>query len=317
MIKAAVRPPAVPIRTDLLERHHVHELLGIYLRACGIQPSWAIEVVERDKQQDAALLLSARETESFWFKFIADQQSRFLSLLSNHFLDPPDVTSLTRVESEFPQGNALENPNPSVASGTFTARNQPVEARELTLAQKGEYFLESLLAQTKIHGPEYTSALGKSDWRVAILTPTQTGDYLRIMWHNGLSTEAQRRNEFYIGPDADSDKRKRGVAGTVYVTKKPLAFGSNVTEEDLYKDCYDGQRNRTLIPYTSMAELPIYTLSRVDPAKKDMIGVLSFDSPSYPFSEHDCELLQPLADLCALCIRITQMSYHTKDIYPN
>lgn len=304
IMRATIRPPAVPDATEFLERRHVHELLRIHLRSCGLAPGWPIDIVDHEKQLEAAILLATREAESLWFRFIAEQQSRLLSLINDH----------SQIQLRAPPASSATDRSQASTIGNPPTQSQPGGR---SLDKKGQDFLMSLLAQIEFHGPDYTAARGRSTWRVAILTPTRRGDFLRIKWHSGLSTEAESRNAFYIGSHPDSGEHKRGIAGTVYVKPVPLWFASNVSAEDRYKDCYNGERAPHMVPYTSMAALPIYTPGIDNPAVKVMIGVLCFDSPSYPFDEHDRELLEPLATLCALCIRTTQMSCLTEDIVPN
>jgi hypothetical protein len=305
-----------PIETPFLEREHVHELIGIYLNEHAVVPEWAIDVVERATQQTAALLLLTHQVESRWFQFISDQQHALLSLLNHH------LTALSATPQSPQTSNPIVSPpdshssqarfTPTGQSGSLSTSSGSKESHKPTLAEKGEGFIVSLLAQIRKNGPDFTEARGKSEWRVAIFTPTEEGHHLRVKWHDALSGEAVARNQPYIGPDAALRRATMGIAGKVYVDLKPFACPSDVTHHEDYVDFYEGTRDPNTIPYTSTAQLPIFLPHRDSPNRPYKFGVLCFDSPSYPFVKHDCDLLKPLADLCALCIQATQVPYSFK-----
>lgn len=317
LAEAELHYPMVKEDVKFLAPSHTHRLVELYLEALGLRLAAAIEIMAKGDGETATRRLDTSAGETELFRFVTGQQYTLLSQLGGHI--SPAVDRL----SEDPA--RLDDPADRNVNVTNTALPQAIQhdteqteltesARAARLAGIGELFLETLLSQFKLFAPIYMAAREPASWRVAIITPSATRpDFLCIKWHAGLSNHSLRQNRFYIGNDPDEEDHKPGIAGSVFLKEKALAFPPNVTVHPTYRDCYSGKRKPQDIEYDSLVTLPIYAPDPSRSSGKMMFGVLSVDSKSYAFSSRDCLLLQSVADLCGLCIHITCIDYFCQD----
>jgi hypothetical protein len=314
MATADLKFPIVRETTKFLSHAHAHRLVELYLEALGLQLAARIEVVAKGDAQTATQRIDASAAETAWFRFVTGQYYTLLSQLGGHFLPADGMVPGAATPQDDPKSSVDDPPGVPLQGTEQTAQTEQTEKeRTARLANIGELFLVTLLSQFKLFAPTYLATTEAPSWRVAIITPCTTRDFICIKWHEGLGSHAERQNRFYIGKEPDEEDPKPGIAGTVFLEEESLVFPPDVTTDPLYKDCYGGKRKRHEIDYNSMVDLPIYVPDPSKPTGKNMFGVLSVDSKSYEFTKRDCQLLQPFADLCGLCIHITRLDYLSRD----
>jgi hypothetical protein len=129
--------------------------------------------------------------------------------------------------------------------------------------------------------------------RSMILLPNDSGEYLKVWSHFGLSDASAVRIRFYVGNDPDS-QNLRGVAGHGYLTGK-LRTGHMKQEKGVWKcSCPDfipfvGKHP----PYRSFVSVPIFGVNPTSSLSNSIcIGVLSFDSMAQSiFEKPEVQLL--------------------------
>jgi len=125
--------------------------------------------------------------------------------------------------------------------------------------------------------------------RAGVYTPMDDDpDYLVILWDKEVGGEAKLFNRWYIGPNPDptDPQRRRGIPGTVFCEKGGIAV-PDVLACEFFVNPYPDQREPR---YKSLVQAVI-----TSPDGRQKLGVLSFDSQQYLFSDHDLQLVRLLA----------------------